>query len=827
MRYATRIVSPAKTLCLAVFVVMVTAGLACRNSEPRNAEPAPPEQAPIEEEERDPVDLSTCPRGYEPWLESLERAQKTKGLPSLEQQLTAISARCSDQWEAHWALGDAIFRRFDFAAARPHLERAAEIAEAESSEMGLAWSRYRLGFVDFTAGKWSRSESMTRFAIEVFRRRGMMKEETFAWNNLAAVLQESGRFGQALEAMDKTEAGLERLGLAGPARRFAQNKALLQISLGDAHGPEETLSALYEEAKQAGDGVLRDSSALALASLHRLIDAFDTADAWYARVGSDDTLPEAATLSALGRGRVALLRNDPDAALMHLDQAATIAEKNDLEALVEVIDAFAGAALLRVGRSAEGTARLRRLMDSDADARPELAWLTRWLMGREFERRGDERSLPLLKEALSRLETEGLKLDRSAEGMRFLRERIEVYIDLAAAYARREGYENEIADIMFRAHARSLAKISAHEANSKAGAPATIQASMPEDALIISYLFGREQGVALAITRDVRRTFAIPGRDTLSKPVKAYRAALIRPLKSSEARAHPLEDFLRSVEWGMKVSDALLAPVADLLDRSSQIFIVPDGELALLPFAALIRTPVEGSKWPSFLGATHDVAVLPVLSTPAIESAGRYPMLLVGDAIADEGGEFPALDRSAAEVAGIFEQWEGGGEVDKVVSEEVTVSKLGDGRLARYRTIHFATHAVASTRDPRKCAVICSRGERFGFDRIAALHLDRALVVLSSCRGGEGEIIPGEGIVGLGWAFLSAGASATVTSLWQVEDDSAARLMLEFHRRLRLGSSATRALAAAGRLLARERAHPAYWAPFVIALNTEARTEGS
>jgi CHAT domain-containing protein len=131
-------------------------------------------------------------------------------------------------------------------------------------------------------------------------------------------------------------------------------------------------------------------------------------------------------------------------------------------------------------------------------------------------------------------------------------------------------------------------------------------------------------------------------------------------------------------------------------------------------------------------------------------------------------------------------------------------------------TVHLATHALASTSDPHRCAVYLSGEEKLGLDDIGSLPLDSTLVVLSACSTGEGEMIPGEGIIGLGWAFLRAGSDAVGVSLWSVEDDSATELMISFHSALRDGRDPVSALAGARRSMARKRAHPAYWAPFVV-----------
>jgi CHAT domain-containing protein len=91
--------------------------------------------------------------------------------------------------------------------------------------------------------------------------------------------------------------------------------------------------------------------------------------------------------------------------------------------------------------------------------------------------------------------------------------------------------------------------------------------------------------------------------------------------------------------------------------------------------------------------------------------------------------------------------------------------------------------------------------------------------VLSACRTGEGEVIPGEGVVGLSWAFLKAGAHAIAASLWSVEDSSTADLMVAYHRHLKSGQDPVSALSLAQRELAVSHPHPAYWAPFVVILS--------
>ena len=94
------------------------------------------------------------------------------------------------------------------------------------------------------------------------------------------------------------------------------------------------------------------------------------------------------------------------------------------------------------------------------------------------------------------------------------------------------------------------------------------------------------------------------------------------------------------------------------------------------------------------------------------------------------------------------------------------------------------------------------------------------LVVLSACRSGEGELLRGEGLVSMARAFLYAGASSLVVSLWNVADYSTAEFMQMFYRELMDGHRPAEALRrtklafiASDRVAQRQ----AYrWAPFVL-----------
>jgi CHAT domain-containing protein len=99
------------------------------------------------------------------------------------------------------------------------------------------------------------------------------------------------------------------------------------------------------------------------------------------------------------------------------------------------------------------------------------------------------------------------------------------------------------------------------------------------------------------------------------------------------------------------------------------------------------------------------------------------------------------------------------------------------------------------------------------------LSVHTQLVVLSACNSGLGELIDGEGSIGLTYAFLHAGAKQVISTLWSVDDETTQELMSEFYKAMLLdGDSPSRALRKAVVIVMHQgrTVEPYYWAPYVI-----------
>src|SRR6202030_3841030 len=113
-----------------------------------------------------------------------------------------------------------------------------------------------------------------------------------------------------------------------------------------------------------------------------------------------------------------------------------------------------------------------------------------------------------------------------------------------------------------------------------------------------------------------------------------------------------------------------------------------------------------------------------------------------------------------------------------------------DGRLARARVVHFATHRLiageqrglaepALVLTPPADEAAASALQDHGLltaSEVAALKLNADWVVLSACNTARSDQLGSEALSGLARAFFYAGARALLVSHWPVYSDAAVRL---------------------------------------------------
>jgi CHAT domain-containing protein len=138
--------------------------------------------------------------------------------------------------------------------------------------------------------------------------------------------------------------------------------------------------------------------------------------------------------------------------------------------------------------------------------------------------------------------------------------------------------------------------------------------------------------------------------------------------------------------------------------------------------------------------------------------------------------------------------------------------------------IHIATHGHSRLDAPNFSYVLLADGQLNAIDAFSLDLKGCELVTLSGCETGLALSGGGDEQLGLGRAFLAAGAESLVMSLWPVEDNATNELMRLFYQRLLSGDTKMQALRVAQcNLLHRSSsiyAHPYFWAAFRLVGDT-------
>lgn len=494
---------------------------------------------------------------------------------------------------------------------------------------------------------------------------------------------------------------------------------------------------------------------------------------------------------------------DTARAAHHLEEAWKYAEPG--EPMPSLLYYRARLALAQ-GRTADAVQALTTALSQDPD--PDWAWDLEYQRGRAEEARGDlkaaevayKKSIEVVEEMRRSLTFDELKtwlLDRK-------REPFEALFRLQA----RSGRTEEALATAEKAQARTLldALIHAHSAEGSsrgaAWSPDVAAARIGDLERLLPVMSESPVAVLQPIDR-VLRAFGdrhglvyFEAGDEIWLATVTRQEVRLRPLPLPAAGIRRLaERFLAHPEdagAAGQLGETLLPPEV-LPERGKTVYVVADGVLGNLPFAALTR---EGR----YLVEDHPVALIPSLN--ALAALENHDVEMPGPPVvlADPQGNLPAAALEGRAVA-------------KLLSGSLRTAGTATSRelerAARARIVHLATHTGLSVRGP--WLLLADR--RLGASEIVTRRIGPRLVVLASCASG---VRPGRQMWGsMGAAFLAAGSRAVLASLWSVEDRQTHEFVLRFYTEGGASDPAG-ALARAQRVAIGRGQSPTLWAPFVL-----------
>jgi CHAT domain-containing protein len=342
---------------------------------------------------------------------------------------------------------------------------------------------------------------------------------------------------------------------------------------------------------------------------------------------------------------------------------------------------------------------------------------------------------------------------------------------------------------------------------------------------ILFYAIGSQHSYLWAVTSHQVRMFPLAANESeIDAAVQSYRKKLEGP-----------PEILDASNDGSTLYKLLVEPAQDLLKqearaKNTNIFIIPDGALNSLNFETLLPQPRHYWIEDVTISNAASLRLLPALRTMP-RNLGK--LLLIGDPKAPAAGSdnaYPELPNAPLQMEDIKKYFSP--EQESVFTrEQASPAAYLKGAPEQFSYIHFVAHGTASRTSPLDSAIILSRDpassasgsqddsfKLYARDIIGGQPLRAELVTISACYSTGKRTYSGEGLVGLSWAFLRAGAHNVIGALWDVSDASTPQIMDALYAELKKGKrpSAALRIAKLSALRGADLKRPFYWAPFQL-----------
>ena len=383
------------------------------------------------------------------------------------------------------------------------------------------------------------------------------------------------------------------------------------------------------------------------------------------------------------------------------------------------------------------------------------------------------------------------------------------------------------------------------EAEAKAGLvtlPArrthSAQTGSAKSKTLFSFYLGEPRSWRWEVTAGRTVMIALPARTVIEERARQFRQAV----EGQDPR---------SVSFGSALYNDLFSGLSPASESSSCWTLVLDQALYEVPIPALV-VAVEAGR-PVYLVERRAIKLAPaseISFSLAPDSLENRQFIGVGDPVyntadprwdgprrsADsprlfrllprlEGSRatasalyLPRLAGSGYELSACARVWDEPGS-KLLTGMDASLPRLTAAVAGQPAIIHLATHVIPSaSANQAHIALSLQAGgdtQLLTADDIAAFRTQAGIVALSGCSSGRAQALPAVGLMGLTRAWLLAGASNVVASLWDTPDDTG-QLFLSFYRHLRQ-TGAAEALGAAQVEMLRSgtwRAQPKYWAAY-------------
>lgn len=720
------------------------------------------------------------------------------------------------------AVRQLIFQGIAFRIKQDFLNADKKLAQAEqlanSSQPALlseVWNAR--GVLDFDQQNYSSAEAAFHRALTSARHYNLARQQLSALGNLVRVTIINRRFGEAIDDSQIALQVARSADLRSIEAALLGNLGWCYFQLGDFENAIDYFKQARDVSERlgitGGSFYWEGSVAQSYQELHDYASAkellkrtLDNAS----KIDNKQTMTE--NLNYLVR--LDLITGQLQEAEQYNKQAMLIEDAGLDHFNVLETRLLAGRIATLMGDFAVSNQLFREVMDGPATA-DQLKWEAHAGLARMFDAQASyapadreyRRSIEMFEAARSDIERDDLRISFLARGI----ESYEAYVDFLLRHDR----PLDALKVADQSRSRTLAEgleTSRNSAvpNSPALDPRKLSQSLR--ATLLFYWLGEHRSYLWVVT-SARVTYVVlPSAQQITSVVKSYREALL-------SSRDPLENVNPD---GQKLYELLVKPAASKIPKGSRVVVLPDGSLYGLNFETLIVPTPKPHYW------IDDVTLTTASSLTLLNFAASRPvpreksLFLVGDTVSPNA-DFPALPQAAAEMQDI-ERFFPAQRREVLSGGQATPTAYLSSKPEQFTYLHFVTHGTASRARPLESAVILSKekGEdtyKLYARDIVKRHLSAYLVTISACNGAGNRTFSGEGLVGLSWAFLRAGAHNVIGALWEVSDSSTPQLMDKLYDGLSRGKDPATALRDAKLSLLHSDSvfrKPYYWAPFQL-----------
>lgn len=310
---------------------------------------------------------------------------------------------------------------------------------------------------------------------------------------------------------------------------------------------------------------------------------------------------------------------------------------------------------------------------------------------------------------------------------------------------------------------------------------AQIKKQLQPNQQLIQYVLGEQQVYAIAISKK-KTCFVKTNTDSLAHFVQRFLAVVG---VSGFPTAIQNQQYLLLANT---LFNQLIKPVEAVIADSKTTIIIPDQYLHLLPFEALLETPVTSSENLNFKTLPYFLWNGPIVYTPswkvyAEKSKRDLSKISSGQASFWAASDILQTQELKSSLQGIFEQRLHIFESNKC-NRDLFLRQLPQLQ----GLVHLSVHAESSLQNRldnkfKFPSTDPTLGYLYGFD-CSALSLDKIdLMVLAACQSSFGQT-GSEGSFSLARSFTQAGVGAIVGTLWSVDNGTTNRLLDRMYHHL-------------------------------------------